>query len=183
MLRPLSLALTVLLAACGGRGSDLPRLPPGSGEYRLAPGDQLRVITAGDETVSGEFRVGDNGRIALPLLGPVPAAAMTPRGLQEDIARRLKAAELFRDPSVSVEVLNTRPVYVLGEVSRPGQYPFQPGMTVTGAVAAAGGFTYRAIHDYAGVVRVAEGNTLEGRAGRQDFVQPGDVITIFERRF
>lgn len=177
------LALGLSLAGCGERGSDLPRLPPASGDYRLAPGDQLRVITAGDETLTGEFRVADTGRIALPLLGPVDAATRTARGLQEDIATRLREAGLFRDPSVSVEVINTRPVYVLGEVNRPGQYPFQSGMSVVSAVAAAGGFTYRAINDYAGVVRMAEGSALEGRATRRDLVQPGDVITIYERRF
>ena len=177
------LLLVLFLGACAGRGSDLPRLPPTNGEYRLGPGDQLRIITAGDDALTGEFRVADNGRIALPLLGPVDAATRTARGLQDDIATRLRDAGLFRDPSVSVEVIGTRPVYVLGEVNRPGQYPFQSGMTVVSAVAAAGGFTYRAIPDYAGVVRMAEGSTLEGRAIRRDLVQPGDVITIYERRF
>lgn len=173
----------LLLAACAGRGSDLPRLPPAAGDYRLAPGDQLRVITAGEESLTGEFRVADNGRVALPLVGPMQAAARTPRGLQEDIAAQLRDAGLLRDPSVSVEVISTRPVYVLGEVNRPGQYPFQAGMTVVSAVAAAGGFTYRAINDYAGVVRMAEGSTIEGRAARREIIQPGDVITIYERRF
>jgi len=175
--------LFCLLSACAGRGADLPRLPPAAGDYRLAPGDQLRLITAGEETLTGEFRVADSGRIALPLLGPVDAATQTPRGLGEEIARKLRDAGLLRNPSVSVEVLATRPVYVLGEVNRPGQYPFQTGMTMVSAVAAAGGFTYRAINDYAGVVRMAEGSTLEGRATRRDLVQPGDVITIYERRF
>jgi len=175
--------LFCLLSACAGRGADLPRLPPAAGDYRLAPGDQLRLITAGEETLTGEFRVADSGRIALPLLGPVDAATQTPRGLGEEIARKLRDAGLLRNPSVSVEVLATRPVYVLGEVNRPGQYPFQTGMTMVSAVAAAGGFTYRAINDYAGVVRMAEGSTLEGRATRRDMIQPGDVITIYERRF
>lgn len=179
----LLLPLLLALAACAGRGADLPRLPPATGEYRLAPGDHLRLITAGDEALTGEFRVADNGAIALPLLGPVPASTRTPRGLQDDIATRLRDAKLFRDPSVSVELLTTRPVYVLGEVTRPGQYPFQAGMTVVSAVAAAGGFTYRAINDYAGIVRMAEGTTQEGRVSRRNFIAPGDVITIYERRF
>ena len=175
--------LFCLLSACAGRGADLPRLPPAGGDYRLAPGDQVRIITAGEETLTGEFRIADSGRVALPLLGPVDAATQTPRGLGEEIARKLRDAGLLRNPSVSVEMLATRPVYVLGEVNRPGQYPFQTGMTVVSAVAAAGGFTYRAINDYAGVVRMAEGSTLEGRATRRDMIQPGDVITIYERRF
>jgi len=176
-------AVLLALAGCGGRGTDLPRLPPSSGAYRLAPGDQLRVITAGDDMMSGDFRVADNGRVALPMLGAVQAATLTPRGFQDEVATRLRDGGLYRDPSVSVEVTSYRPVYVLGEVNRPGQYPYQAGMTVVSAVAAAGGFSYRAVTDYAGVVRTDEGSALEGRATRRDFVQPGDVITIYERRF
>jgi polysaccharide biosynthesis/export protein len=56
-------------------------------------------------------------------------------------------------------------------------------MTVVTAVAVAGGFTYRAVDDYASVVRTQDGVAIEGKAVRQSFVQPGDVITVFERRF
>ena len=90
---------------------------------------------------------------------------------------------LVRNPSVAVEIIAYRPIYVLGEVNKPGQYPYQPGMTVVTAVAVAGGFTYRAVQSYASVVRTSDGAAMEGRATRQDFVRPGDVITVFERRF
>jgi len=171
------------LVACGGAGSDLPNLPAAAGEYRLGPGDQIRVITFGEEQLTGEFRIGDTGRLALPLLGPVPAAQLSPRALQEEIARRLRETGLLRAPSVTVEVTSYRPFFVLGEVNKPGQYPYQPNLTMAAAVAVAGGFTYRAVADYAGVVRTAEGRAQEGRAGRRDMVQPGDVITVYERRF
>jgi polysaccharide export outer membrane protein len=187
--RPTAPAFAVALAAglalltgCG-RGSDLPPLPRITAEYRLGPGDVIRIVTYGEEQLSGEFRVGDTGRVALPLLGAVPAAKYTPREFQEEVASRLREAGLLQAPSVSVEVTGYRPFYVLGEVNKPGQYAYQPGITVLGAVAMAGGFTYRAVEDYAGVVRVAEGRSLEGRAARRDAVQPGDVITIYERRF
>ena len=173
----------LLLAGCGGPGSDLPQLPRVTGEYRLGPGDQLRLITFGEEQLTGEFRVNDGGKLGLPLLGPVPAATLTPRMLQEDIAKRLRETGLLRAPSVTVEVIGYRPFFVLGEVNKPGQFPYQPGLSMVGAVAVAGGFTYRAVPDYAGVVRTAEGRSLEGRAGRRDLVQPGDVITVYERRF
>ena len=68
---------------------------------------------------------------------------------------------MLRKPSVSVEVATYRPIYVLGEVNKPGQYPYQPGMTVVSAAAVAGGFTYRAVEDYASVVR-----TVDGEFGR-----------------
>ena len=99
------------------------------------------------------------------------------------VGTALKRASLVRNPSVAVEVIAYRPIYVLGEVNKPGQYPYHPGMTVVTAVAVAGGFTYRAVESYASVVRTTDGRAVEARAARQAYVLPGDVITVFERRF
>jgi polysaccharide export outer membrane protein len=171
------------VAACApGRG--LPELPSAApGAYRLGSGDVVRLITVGDDQLTGEFRVGDSGGISLPLLGAVHASGRTPDGLATEITKALVRGNLYTAPSVSVEVTTYRPIFVLGEVSKPGQYPYQPGMTVVTAAAVAGGFTYRAIDDYASVVRTSDGIAVEGKAVRQTFIQPGDVITIFERRF
>jgi polysaccharide export outer membrane protein len=143
----------------------------------------VRLITVGDDTLTGEFRVNDSGEIALPLLGTVPASGLTAGGLAVRIKDALVKGNLYTAPSVSVEITAYRPIFVLGEVSKPGQYPYQPGMTVVTAAAVAGGFTYRAINDYASIVRTRDGIAIEGKAARQSFVQPGDVITIFERKF
>ena len=172
------------LISCGGPGSDLPPLSTTSPEsYRLGAGDQVRIITFGEESLTGEFRVSDSGNIALPLVGAVHAAGLTSDQLEASVAAALKRAKLVRDPSVAVEIIAYRPIFVLGEVNKPGQYPYQPGMTVVTAVAVAGGFTYRAIEGYASVVRTSDGTAIEARAVRQAYVQPGDVITVFERRF
>jgi len=177
----LCLALLPLLGCAPGRG--LPPIPPGSGEYRLGPGDAVRLITYGEDGLTGEFRVSDAGTIAVPLLGGVRAAGLTPAELEASVADKLKQAKLLRDPSVAAEVTAYRPIFVLGEVNKPGQYPYQPGMTVVTAAAVAGGFTYRAIEDYASVVRTVNGRAVEGKATRQAYLQPGDVVTVFERRF
>jgi polysaccharide export outer membrane protein len=175
--------LCLLVMACApGRGlPDLPSVEPGA--YRLGPGDVIRLITFGEESLTGEFRVSDSGMIALPLIGAVPAAGLSPDVLAVHVGEALVKANLLRAPSVSAEVIAYRPIFVLGEVSKPGQYPYQPGMTVVTAVAVAGGFTYRAVSDYASVVRTRDGVAIEGKATRQSFVEPGDVISVFERRF
>ena len=184
LFRSASVLALVALIGCGGPGSDLPPLAEvGSATYSLGPGDQVRIITFGEENLTGEFRVNDSGKIALPLIGAVQAAGLTSAGLETGVAEALRRARLLRNPSVAVEIVAYRPIYVLGEVNRPGQYPYQSGMTVVTAVAVAGGFTYRAIEGYAAVVRTIEGKAVESRANRQAFVQPGDVITVFERRF
>jgi polysaccharide export outer membrane protein len=82
-----------------------------------------------------------------------------------------------------VEVLTYRPVFILGEVTKPGQYPYQPRMTVLTAVAVAGGFTYRAQTGFASILRNDGDHPVEGRVDRDTTVRPGDVITIFDRYF
>ncbi len=143
----------------------------------------MRIITFGEDALSGTFRVDASGEIALPLVGVLDAAGLTPRALGQEAAEAMRRARLLRNPQVAVEVEAYRPVFVLGEVARPGQYPYQPGMSVVTAVAVAGGFTYRAVQDEMSVVRGVNGTTIEGRAERQTPVAPGDVITVFERRF
>jgi polysaccharide export outer membrane protein len=183
LVRFCALPLCLLLLACApGRG--LPDLPQAaSGPYSLGPGDVVRLITYGEEQLTGEFRVNDSGQIALPLVGPVQAVGLTPVALAARVSEALRRNDILRNPSVSAEVLTYRPVFVLGEVNKPGEYPYQPGMTVVQAAAVAGGFTYRAVQDYASIVRTRNGSATEGKASRQAFVLPGDVITVLERRF
>lgn len=180
----LAVVVLLMLTGCGGPGSRLPMLPAGpQAPYVLGPGDQVRIIVFGEDNLTGEFRVNDSGNIALPLVGAVRAAGLSSSGLETAVGAALRRDNLVRNPSVAVEVIAYRPIYVLGEVNKPGQYAYQPGMTVVTAVAVAGGFTYRAVEGYAAVVRTADGTAVEGRATRQSFVRPGDVITVLERRF
>lgn len=178
------LGMVLVVAGCTP-GSDLPWLPPPPvAAYRLGPGDQIRVLTYGVEQLSGPFRVGDTGSVDLPLLGPVRAAGLTTGQLGSEIAQELVAQKLMREPSVAVEVEEFRPIFILGEVNKPGQYPYKPGMTVLTAVAVAGGFTYRAVESYASVVRPTnDGGTTVGRVRPQSTIAPGDVVRIFERHF
>jgi len=181
--RSMAAICALLCVASCSPGSDLPPLPDAAkGPYRLDAGDQVRVITFGEESLTGGFRISDSGTIAIPLLGPIPARGLTTAELETKIAGELKAKNLIKEPSVSVEIVNYRPIFVLGEINRPGQYPYQPGMTVLTAVAVAGGFTYRAVENYASILRTVRGRSVEGRVGRGAYVEPGDVITIFERR-
>ncbi len=182
--RQISLLILLLLLACGGPGSELPLLQDaGPPDYRLGPGDQVRIITYGEENLTGEFRVNDSGNISLPLIGTVHAAGLTSSGLEGTVAAALRHGDLVRGPSVAVEVIGYRSIYVLGEVNKPGQYSYQPGMTVLSAVAVGGGFTYRAIDDYVAIVRSSEGRTVQGRASPQAFLRPGDVLKVLERQF
>jgi polysaccharide export outer membrane protein len=150
--------------------------------YRLGAGDKLRITVFGEEALTGEFSVGDRGTVSFPLVGEVPAAKRSVAEFKSSLTAALKNGYLL-DPRVAVEVLTYRPYYVLGEVGKPGEYPYTSGLTVLNAVAAASGFTYRANTKrvYIKHAGVAEEEKLPLTASQM--VAPGDTIRIGERYF
>lgn len=183
--RSILVAPLALLGACTTPGAGLPPLQEQArGAYLLGPDDQLRVTVFNDPRLTGEFRVTDQGTIALPLVGAIPVAGRTTTQAERAIEEEMRRKNLFRDPSVAVEVQTYRPIFVLGLVERGGRFPYEPGMTALSAVAVAGGFNYRAIQDYVSITRIGpDGRAIEYRAPRDALIQPGDVVTVFERRF
>jgi polysaccharide export outer membrane protein len=151
-------------------------------EYKLGSGDQVRITVFGQQDLSGEFQVDGSGSVALPLIGNVPAGGATVRQLQDRIADRLRP-DYLKNPRVNIEVLNYRPFYIIGEVQKPGSYPFVNGMTVVNAVALAGGYTYRARENEVLVTRANDPDRRKQRAGHDTVVLPGDVIEVPERFF
>lgn len=178
-----ALVIAGLLSGCDPDGN----LPVFQGSatapYTLGPGDRLRVIVYGEKQLTGTFRVSDQGDISVPLLGRIPASGRTSTELGEEIAGQLRRNKMILNPSVSVDVEQYRPIYLLGEVEHPGAYPYEPGLTMLSAVALAGGFTYRGVTSSAKVVRTRSGHAVEGIIKPASFLQPGDVVTISERFF
>jgi len=150
--------------------------------YRLGTGDKLRINVYGEADLSGEFVVDGSGQVQLPLVGQVKAAGLTLHEFIIEVATALKEGYL-KDPKVSVEVMNYRPFYIMGEVNKPGEYPYENGLTVLGAIALAGGFTYRA-DDSEVYVRHA-GSTKEQvmKADATAKINPGDIVRVAERIF
>ncbi len=150
-------------------------------EYSLGTGDQLRVNVFGHEDLSGEFEVDSAGRISLPLVGDLLVVNRSLDNVEQLIVSALKP-DYLKNPQVSVEIINYRPFYIIGEVANPGGYPFVGGMRVITAVAMAGGFTYRAKEDNLLITR-AKGDGRQERAGQETPVFPGDVVEVRERFF
>jgi polysaccharide export outer membrane protein len=175
--------VAVALSSCAP-GGNLHELPDyDASAYRLGAGDQIRVITFGSDQLSGPFNVDDKGFVSIPLIGNVAASGLSPDEFATRLKDRFQAGGFVRNPSVAVEILNYRPVFILGEVVKPGQYPFQPGMTTLTAVAVAGGFTYRAVESYADDIRNIDGHVTEGKVLPSSLLAPGDVVKIYERHF
>jgi polysaccharide biosynthesis/export protein len=176
-------AVLLLLAACAGRLSSLPPLPPPEeGAYRLGAGDRLRLQVFGQQELSQDYLVSDSGMITMPLIGSVKAEGRSLAALEEEIALQLRDGILV-DPNVTSEIVAYRPFYILGETKAPGQYPFVPRMTVLTAVSMSGGYTFRADQDQVSITRLVDGRMAEFRADPLAFVEPGDVINVYERYF
>ncbi|UNE49319.1 polysaccharide export protein [Aquisalinus flavus] len=156
---------------------------PGSlDDYKLGSGDKLRVIVFEEEGLTGEFQVDGSGLVSMPLIGEIRAAGQTVRQFEVSVADALRGAYL-RDPRVSAEVLDFRPYYILGEVNRPGTYPYISGLTVFNAVATAEGFTYRANQRHVYIRRAGENEEQRHPLNSTIQVNPGDTIRIGERIF
>ncbi|MDR7230975.1 polysaccharide export outer membrane protein [Caulobacter sp. BE264] len=151
-------------------------------DYLLGPGDKVRVTVYGEESLSGEFFVSGSGLMSLPLIGEIKVGGMTVGQFQTAVQDKLKDGYL-KDPRVSAEVLTFRPFYILGEVEKPGTYPYTSGLTVLNAVATAGGFTYRADKKSVYIKRNGDTSENKGELKPSTLVSPGDTIRIGERFF
>jgi polysaccharide export outer membrane protein len=158
-------------------------------EYKIGPQDVLRIDVWKEPDISRTIPVRPDGKISLPLLNDVQAAGFT--AMQLAGALREGLAKYLTSPQVTVTVseINSRRVYLTGEVNHPGALPLLPGMTVLQALSSAGGFTQFAKLKNIYVMRTENGKqvkhpfnykeVVKGNLAEQNIpLQPGDVIVI-----
>jgi polysaccharide export outer membrane protein len=181
--------VTLLLGDCGAVSSALdpsPTVGPAtaaqSSEMAFAPGDKVRITVFGEEKLSGEYPVDNSGFLSMPLIGSIRAAGLTKPQLEETLAKQLRSKYL-RNPRVTVESVNFRPFYVLGEVQRPGEYQYRSGLNVLSAIAIAGGATYRASTSKVMIQRSGSTEMAEHPQSPNTQIMPGDVVQVPERFF
>jgi len=155
---------------------------PGSNAYKLDTGDKVKVIVYGEDDLSGEFDVDGSGFVRLPLIGQVRAAGLTLKDFETAIEAKLATGYLV-NPKVSVAVSNYRPFTILGEVNKPGEYPYENDMTVLNAVALGGGYTYRADKDDVYIRRKGSKTEIKLPADDRTAIYPGDTVRVDERIF
>ncbi|MGV3625807.1 MAG: polysaccharide biosynthesis/export family protein [Archangium sp.] len=156
----------------------------------LAANDLLDVRVYQEADLSGVYRVDIDGHIDFPLCGKVKVQGLTPGGAAEAITACLKNGYVRR-PQVSalVKEFNSKKVFVFGEVTKPGSFPYEDGMTIVHAISQAGGLLRTASKNNVNVTRVVEGKEVKlpvkvediviGRA-KNFTVQPGDIIFVPE---
>lgn len=186
------LSAVALLTGCAGRGGDLPlqsasalgrdRATPVDATYQLGVGDQIALTVYGETDLSRNYAINPNGTIDVPLIGTVKAQGRTIGEVSGEIRQRLSEGYL-RNPSVAGTIVTYRPLYLLGEVSKPGQYAYQAGMTLEAAVALAGGYSYRAQQKYVLIRPELGGGEAKVEATPDLAVRPGDTIRVTERLF
>lgn len=156
----------------------------GGGAYRLGAGDKVRVIVPSDPDISSDYEVNSSGAITARRLAPVPVAGLSVGELEARLIQRYRDARYFTSSSVlSVELISTRPFYMIGEVGRQGSFPYVSCLRVIQAVALAGGFTRRASRNNVTIKRFFADSSEEEYVTEDTLVEPGDVIRVPERWF
>lgn len=157
--------------------------------YIIGTEDVLNINVWKEAEVSRSVPVRPDGKISLPLLNDVQAAGLTPQQLAASIRDGLK--KFMSDPEVTVIVaaVNSRRVYIIGEVSHPGVIPLLSGMTVLQALASSGSFTQFANIKGIYVLRSENGKqvkhpfnykaVVKGQNAEQNLeLKPGDTIVV-----
>lgn len=149
-------------------------------QHQLEPGDQLQITIFGHPDLSGKFEVDSMGTLSLPLILKTQAEGLTLKELEDAIIAKLQP-DYIKDPKITIEILNYHPFYIIGEVNRPGSYPYVNGLTVKRAIALAGGHTYRAKKNKALLSRANDPENKDVSADYDTTILPGDTIEIPER--
>jgi len=165
-------------------------------DYRIGPGDTLKVYVFQNEELSTTVPVRPDGKISTPLVEDMVAVGKSPSQLARDIEKSL--AEYVKTPKVNVVVMVAASVFsqvkVIGQVKTPQALPYRDGMTVLDAVLAVGGLSQFAAGNRAHIVRTENGKQLEIKVKLDALVnsgdmkqnlplKPGDVLVVPETRF
>ncbi|MES1187860.1 MAG: polysaccharide biosynthesis/export family protein [Myxococcales bacterium] len=181
--------------ACGGSNDNMRlNLPPPTEKSTVGPGDVFIMEVVGERELPREYQVASDGSVDLPYLHTVPVAGLEPQEVARLVRKLLMEKHVLTDPSVVVQVkeYNSRRVTIMGQVAKPGTFPYTTGLTLIQALSQAGGLTGIANLDRVNLTRrvtggsrtvvISIGSIMEGRAADIP-LQSGDRIFVHERLF
>jgi protein involved in polysaccharide export with SLBB domain len=189
-----ALAITMVLAGCGGRPRSRINLPPPVESTTIGSGDVFSLTIVGEDKLPKEFRVAPDGTVDLPYIHRVQVAGLEPQEIADLVRKKLVEGDVLRDPSVAVDIkeYNSKRVVVLGQVQRPGSFPLTPGFTLIQAISQAGGFNSIANRDRVNLTRkngkqartiVLSADAITDGSLPDIPLQSGDTIFVNERVF
>ncbi|WP_379923352.1 polysaccharide biosynthesis/export family protein [Erythrobacter sp. R86502] len=180
----MAFAILVNATACSSGLANLPPLTStGVAEIQVAPGDKIRIAVQDLPAVNGDYAVDETGSISVPLIKQVKVAGLSYARIEEALTRRLIDQDILKNPVVTVQGLDLRPVYIIGEVRQPGELVYRQGLTVFAAVSMAGGYTYRAKTGSVAITRTIDGREVTSVAAEDAVLLPGDRIRVYESWF
>lgn len=158
-------------------------------DYVIGPDDQLSVVFWRDKDMSAEVTVRPDGKITLPLLNDVQAAGLRPDQLRQKIADEAKRYVEDPQPTVVVRQINSRKVFITGQVAKPGPYQVMSPTTVMQLISMAGGLTEYAHSKKISIMRTENGRQVAyhfnykdvaaGKNMRQNIeLKPGDTVVV-----
>jgi protein involved in polysaccharide export with SLBB domain len=184
MIVPVLIATALITPACTSATAGLNSVPMiSASEYKLIPGDKIRIFIPDLQKIDADFLLDQSGAISLPLVKEIKITGLSLREAEKAIEQALIDKKILVRPSVTIQAISLRPIYILGEVSKPGEYEFKEGLTVFAVVSQAGGYTYRADTKSVVVTRTVNGQTVTGKADENTVVMPGDQIRVVEKWF
>lgn len=184
------LSVGLLVASCGSDG--IKTVTPAQQKAleaealappKLQPGEKIHITVYGEPSLSGDFQIDPSGLVSLPLAGTVKAAGLTQQQFERDLEQRLRSTKYLTDPKITVAISEFRPFYILGEVEKPGAYPYMGGLNVMSAIALAGGRTYRASQSDVFIQHPGESKMREYSLSSPIPILPGDIIKVPRRYF
>jgi len=183
------------MTACGGNeGTQRVNLPAASERSVVGPGDVFTLEIVGEKDLPKEYQVAADGTVDFPYVHSIKVAGLEAPQIARLVRERLMTDKVLSDPSVIVQVkeYNSRRVVLLGQVVKPGSFPFVVGLTLVQAVSLAGGLTAIANDDRVNLTRKTDGGSrtavisidsiMEGKSPDIP-LQPGDRIYVHERMF
>jgi polysaccharide export outer membrane protein len=193
--RPLLLALAVFAVGCGGRPAQGPvDLPPPSERGVLGPGDIFTLEIVGEKDLPKEYQVAADGTVDVPYVHTIKVLGLEAPEVARLVRKLLMDQKFLADPSVIVQVkeFHSRRISVLGQVAKPGSFPFTPGLSLIQAVSLAGGLTAIADADRVNITRkgkarshtaVVSVEAITEGASPDIPLQAGDQIFVHDRLF
>ena len=189
-------ACAALLAACPPKPPAFPLEAPKAfhADTTMGAGDVFTVRVFNEPDLTNDYRVDSDGTIDYPLIGKVKVEGKRPTQIGAEIAFRLRDGQFLRSPQVSIFVkeYNSKTIQVLGQVQKPGRFPYYDNMSAVEALSLAGGFTPLAWRDRTTLTRTHDGSqtTQEIQLGemvsgrvRNVVLKPGDRLNVPERPF
>jgi polysaccharide biosynthesis/export protein len=171
----ISLFVTLIFNICYSEEKPAKQNDATSDSYIIGANDLLNIFVWKEPDLTRDVVVMPDGKITFPLIGEIEAQGQSVTGLKNEIANKLKGFISAPEVTVIIKQSNSRKIYTIGKIIKPGPYQLEPGMTIIQALSTAGGFTEWADTKNVLIVRKTGNKEVTHRFNYQDFLSAKDL--------